>query len=160
MDRFTRTLHGYNPEEVNKFLDDVIVQVERIVDSNKEKTEEINSLRKQIEELSKQRPDESTIAKAKKFDELEGALTEAVNMAKNTGKHMMLAAKQERNLIIEEAKNNANMIIKNALDKSSRIELQAEILRRNIIRFKRKLRTNLEEQLRLVDDIEVIDTIK
>ena len=38
MDRFTKTLHGYNPEEVNKFLDDVIVQVERIIESNKLKT--------------------------------------------------------------------------------------------------------------------------
>ena len=40
MEKFSRTLRGYNPEEVNEFLDNVIKQVEQIVSekyiSNKE----------------------------------------------------------------------------------------------------------------------------
>lgn len=157
MDRFSRTLHGYNPEEVNKFLDDVIVQVERIIESNKEKNNEIEALKKQLEELNNNRPDEETISKAKKFDELQHTLVESINMAKQTGEHMRLVAKQERNLIIQEAKQNANIIIREALEKSNRIEYQANMLRKNIITFKRRLKTNLEEQMRLVDEIEVID---
>ena len=156
MDRFTRTLHGYNPEEVNKFLDDVIVQVERIIESNKVKDEEINKLKKQLEEI-KNRPDDETISKAKKFDDLQKTLVEAVTMAKNTGEHMRLVAKQERNLIIQEAKQNANLIIKDAMEKSNRIEFQANMLRKNIIYFKTKLKANLEEQMRLVEEIEVIE---
>ena len=30
MDKFTRTLRGYDPDEVNAFLDKVIVQVEKM----------------------------------------------------------------------------------------------------------------------------------
>ena len=48
-------------------------------------------------------------------------------------------------------------LFNDALDKSSKIEFQANLLRRNIILFKRKLKSNLEEQMRLVDEIEVID---
>lgn len=157
MDRFSRTLHGYNPDEVNSFLDDVIVQVERIINSNKVKNKEIEELKKQIEELNKNKPDEETISKAKKFDELEKTLVDAIDMARNTGEHMRMVAKQERNLILSEAKRNADIIINDALDKSSKIEFQANLLRRNIILFKRKLKSNLEEQMRLVDEIEVID---
>ena len=157
MDRFTRTLHGYNPEEVNKFLDDVIEQVERIINSNKQKEEEINSLKKQLNEINSKVVDEVTITKAKKFDELQDTLNEAVNVAKSTGEHMRMVAKQERNLILEEARRNADAIVNDAINKSSKIEYQANLLKRNIISFKRKLRINLEEQMKLVDEIEIID---
>ena len=157
MDRFTRTLHGYNPEEVNKFLDDVIEQVERIINSNKQKEEEINSLKRQLNEINNKVVDEVTITKAKKFDELQDTLNEAVNVAKSTGEHMRMVAKQERNLILEEARRNADAIVNDAINKSSKIEYQANLLKRNIISFKRKLRINLEEQMKLVDEIEVID---
>ena len=92
MERFTRTLHGYNPEEVNKFLDDVIKQVEKIINSNKQKEKEIESLKKQINEIDNKVIDELTIAKAKKFDEHQNTLNEAVNVAKSTGEHMRLVA--------------------------------------------------------------------
>ncbi|MBR3116839.1 MAG: DivIVA domain-containing protein [Bacilli bacterium] len=157
MDRFSRTLHGYNPEEVNKFLDDVIVQVERIIESNKLKTKEIETLKKQLKDVNSSKIDTETIAKAKKFDELQGTLVDAIEMAKNTGEHMRVVAKKERNLIIEDAKRNANIIIRDALDKSKRIEYQADLLRKNIISFKRRLKVNLEEQIKLIDEIEVID---
>ena len=157
MDRFTKTLHGYNPEEVNKFLDDIIAQVERIIKSSKLKDKEIANLREQINSLSKVKPDETIVAKAKKYDELEGKLLEAIDMAKNTGEQYKLAAKQERNLILQEAKHNADLIMKDAIMKSKQIEYQVELLRKNIISFKRKLRVNLEEQIKFVDQIEVID---
>ena len=37
MEKFNRTLRGYDPDEVNHFLDQVIQQVEKIVKENKEK---------------------------------------------------------------------------------------------------------------------------
>ena len=157
MERFTKTLHGYNPEEVNKFLDDVIAQVERIITSNKLKDQEIGRLKGQVEELSKDRPDKEAIIKAKKYDELEGKLIEAIESAKSTSDQLKLAAKQERNLILQEAKHNADLIIKDAIIKSKQIEYQVELLRKNIISFKKKLKMNLEEQIKLVEQIEVID---
>ena len=41
LEKFSRTLHGYNPEEVNSFLDEVINQVEKLIESNRQKNEEI-----------------------------------------------------------------------------------------------------------------------
>ena len=85
-------------------------------------------------------------------------------MAENTGEHIRRVAKQERDLMLEEAKKNASVIINDALVWNGLeipvIEYQASLLRKNIIMFKRKLKINLEEQLKLVDDIEVIDDIE
>lgn len=157
MKKFNYSPNGYNVEEVNAFLDDVIKQVERILDSNKQKEEQIKSLKKQIADLSNVHVNDEVLEKAKKFDELNYTLTEAIKMAKNTGEHMRMVAKQERNLILQEAKQNANLIINDALTKSNELQYQANMLRKNIISFKRKLKVNLEEQMKLVDSIELFD---
>lgn len=160
MKKFNYSPNGYNPEEVNAFLDDVIKQVERIIDSNKKKEEEINNLKEQVNNLTSMKATDEIIAKAKKFDELNETLTEAINMARNTGERMRNVAKQERNLILQDARNNADIIVRDALSKSKQIQFQAEMIRRNIVSFKRKMKINLEEQIKLIDDIEIIDIEK
>ena len=157
LEKFSRTLHGYNPEEVNSFLDEVINQVEKLIESNRQKNEEILLLKSQIKNP---KTSDELIKKAQKFDELEATLNKAIVMAENTGEHIRRVAKQERDLMLEEAKKNASVIINDALVRSEKIEYQASLLRKNIIMFKRKLKINLEEQLKLVDDIEVIDDIE
>lgn len=157
LEKFSRTLHGYNPEEVNSFLDEVINQVEKLIESNRQKNEEILLLKSQIKNA---KTSDGLIKKAQKFDELEATLNKAIVMAENTGEHIRRVAKQERDLMLEEAKKNASVIINDALVRSEKIEYQASLLRKNIIMFKRKLKINLEEQLKLVDDIEVIDDIE
>ncbi len=156
MEKFSRTLHGYNPDEVNKFLDEIISRVERMVESNKEKNEEILMLKKEL--ANKEIPNE-IIEKAKKFDELENTLNKAIVMAEDTGEHIRRVAKRERDLMMNEAKKNASIIINDALVRSQKIEYEATVLRKNIVMFKRKLKMNLEEQLKMVDDIEVIEDI-
>ena len=157
LEKFSRTLHGYNPEEVNSFLDEVINQVEKLIESNRQKNEEILPLKSQIKNA---KTSDELIKKAQKFDELEATLNKAIVMAENTGEQIRRVAKQERDLMLEEAKKNASVIINDALVRSEKIEYQASLLRKNIIMFKRKLKINLEEQLKLVDDIEVIDDIE
>ena len=157
MQKFSRTLHGYNPDEVNSYLDEIIAQVESMIESNRQKNEEILILKN---ELSKRESNEEVLKKAQKFDELETTLNKAIVMAQDTGEHIRRVAKQERDLILEEAKKNASLIINDALVRSEKIEYQATLLRKNIIMFKRKLKMNLEEQLKLVDDIEVLDEIE
>ncbi len=157
MQKFSRTLHGYNPDEVNNFLDEVISKVEKMIESNRQKNEEILLLKN---ELAKKEDNKETIEKARKFDELQTTLNKAIVMAENTGEHIRKVAKQERDLIIEEAKKNASIIINDALVRSEKIEYEASLLRKNIIMFKRKLRSNLEEQLKMVDDIETIEELE
>ena len=61
MERFNKTIYGYDPEEVNLYLDEIISEVAKIVASNKEKNQEIIRLSKELEEAR---------VKAKMYDEL------------------------------------------------------------------------------------------
>ena len=49
MEKFNRTLRGYDPDEVNSFLDKVIGQVEGMVSQIKEKDARIAELDKYYE---------------------------------------------------------------------------------------------------------------
>ena len=50
MDKFKKTIYGYDPDEVKAYLDEIISLVEKVVASNKEKNKEIIRLSKELEE--------------------------------------------------------------------------------------------------------------
>ena len=50
MERFIKTIYGYDPEEVKAYLDEIINLVAKMVDSNKEKNQEIIRLQQELEE--------------------------------------------------------------------------------------------------------------
>ena len=151
MEKFSRVRRGYDPEEVNKFLDKIIGQVEDIIDDTKVKDEEIDRL-KQIEEEYLPLKDKLT-----QFERMEETLKRAILMAERTSEQIKLTAHQERDIIIGDAKKNASRIVNDALLKSENISNDAESLKRNVVIFKKRLREIIETQLELVDDIEKID---
>lgn len=151
MDRFNRTLHGYDPEEVNEFLDKVIVQVEKIIEASKNKDAHIKQMEEQLKEVN------SLKEKLARYESMEQTLREAVLMAQRTSEQMKLNTIKESELILGDAKRNANRIVNDALIKAESTEREAAMLRRNINIFKRKLRDQLQAQLEMVDDIEKVD---
>ncbi len=151
MEKFSRVLRGYDPDEVNSFLDKVIAKVEAMVKEIDEKEKQIASY-KVLEEENKKLND-----KIAQFSRMEENLKRAILMAEKTSEQIKLTAYQERDIIVSDAKKNANRIVNEALLKAEEIEKETDNLRRNLIVFKRRLRENLETQLELVDDIEKID---
>ena len=49
LEKFSYETNGYNRDEVNKFINDVIVQTENIVSRCKKQRDEIESLKKELE---------------------------------------------------------------------------------------------------------------
>lgn len=148
MDKFNRTLHGYDPIEVNAFLDNVIVQVEKIINASKTKDMHINELEKQLKEYAE---------KLKRYQNMDDTLRQAIIMAQKTSEQMKLNTIKESELILDDAKRNANRIVNDALLKAEKIEREAEMLKRNTYVFKRKLKDQLETQLEMINDIETIE---
>src|SRR5574344_483090 len=151
MDKFNRTLHGYDPMEVNNFLDNVISQVEKIINSSKAKDARIAELEKEVSEFA------NIKAKLEQYERMEDTLNKAMLMAEKTSSQMKLTASREGELIVEDAKRNANRIVNDALIKAEQTERETEMLKRNVTIFKRKLKDELERQLDMINDIEKID---
>jgi len=67
MDKFKKTIYGYDPDEVKAYLDEIISLVEKMVASNKEKNNEIIRLSKELEETKA------------KYDELKDNFEKVIN---------------------------------------------------------------------------------
>lgn len=151
MEKFNRTLRGYDPDEVNKFLDKVIEQVETMVSEMKEKDKRINEL----ESIEK----ENLLLKEKiaHYERTEETLNKAIFMAQKTSDQMRLAAHNECEALINDAKNNANRIVNEALLRAEATEAEANTLKRNISIFKRRLKDIISAQLEVVSEIDHVD---
>jgi cell division initiation protein len=158
MEKFNRVLRGYDPEEVNNFLDSVIAQVENMIAEMKKKDEQIESLKNVANNYNALATQYNVLKnKLENQSNLEQTLRRAIMMAEKTGEQIKLTAHQERDIILNDAKKNADRIVNEALMRSESIEKEANNLRRNVIVFKRRLKEALQTQLELVEDIEKIE---
>ena len=161
MERFNRTLRGYDPEEVNVFLDKVIGKVETMVSELKKKDEIIAEKNKQIESYSNLIDENKNLKeKLAQYERIEGTLNRAIIMAQKTSDQMRLAASKLVNACIaekEEAKKNANRIVNEALLRAEKTEMEANNLRRNISIFKRRIKDIVEAQLEVIEELEKVE---
>ena len=141
MEKFSYEKDGYNRSEVNKFISDVIKQTEGIIKRCKLQSSEIEKLKKELTH----------------YKSLEDTLKTAIIKAEETGDNIKRMAREEHELIVKDAKNNASRIVNEALLRAEKIENQADTLERNMKIFKRKLKVIMEQQMAVVEEIEVLE---
>ena len=151
METFTRVPDGYNPSEVNQFLDQVIEEVREIVKEDKEKDRRIKELERELKDT------ESIRDKLSQYQKMEQTLSKAIYMAQKTADQMRTMAYQERDTILEEAKNNANRIVNESLLKAEKAKDEADMLRRNINIFKRRIKSVIEAQAEVIEELDKIE---
>ena len=141
MKKFSKEFNGYNKSEVNDFLNEVIRETEKLLRKLENQQSEIDSLKKDII----------------RYQDLERSLNLALNNAQQVGENIRRMANSESERIIDEAKRNASRIVNDALIRSERIELKREQAERNLRVFKNRLRSIVEQQLSVVDEIEMLE---
>lgn len=141
MKKFDRSINGYNVHQVNAFVDDVISRVDDMITKMKNKDLEIDRLEKELEH----------------YKNMDATLNRAVVMAEEAASKYKNNTLAESDLIITEAKKNANRIINDALMKAESLEADAARLRRNIVTYKRRIRSLIEEQAAIIDDLDKVD---
>lgn len=147
MEKFKRSINGYNIDEVNAFIDDVITKVELIITEEKKIKNDIIIKEKKIREL------EDAILR---YQNMENQLHTSLLNAEQNGEYIKKVAKSKGNAIISEAKRNANRIISDALIRAEKTEHETQMLKNNISLFKSKVKSMLNEQLEIVDKIDDI----
>lgn len=141
MKKFNIVQNGYNPAEVNHFVDMVITRMENLVEDNEK-------LKKQIEVLKRRNNDK---------DNMENKLNKALLAVQETSDKMKELARTESTMIIEDAKRNANAIVHEALVNAEKTEYEANLLRKNINVYKNRIKNILESQLEITEDLDKIE---
>nr|WP_255639802.1 DivIVA domain-containing protein [Aquibacillus saliphilus] len=133
---FTRGFRGYDEDEVNEFLDQIIKDYELVIREKKE-------LKEKVEQLNE---------KLGHFSNIEQTLNKSILVAQETAEEVTGNAKKESKLIIKEAEKNADRIINESLHKSRRISIEVEELRKQAKVFRTRLKMLVEAQLELVEN--------
>lgn len=128
---FTRKIRGYDEDEVNEFLDQVIKDYEMVIREKKELDEKVNQLNERLGH----------------FTNIEETLNKSILVAQETAEEVKGNATKESKLIIKEAEKNADRIINEALSKSRRISMDVEELKKQAKVFRTRLRMLVQAQL-------------
>lgn len=141
MEKFSYEENGYNRKEVNHFIGEVIENTEAIIKRVKTQDAEIKELKKELEH----------------YKNMEGTLKQAIYNAQSASDNIKRMAREESEMIVTEARHNANRIVNEALLRAEKIELDSDNLLRNTRIFKKKLKTIVEQQLDIVEEIEMLE---
>lgn len=138
MRKFNTSFPGYNKNEVNSFVSNVTDEYENMLNNLKIRDKEIENLKKELEH----------------YKSIERTLNRALIIAEESSNNIKKVAYDESKVIIEDAKKNATRIINNALIKAEKIDSEATDLKNQVIRYKKRYKNLLEEQL---DEVEKLD---
>ena len=138
MRKFRISFSGYNKDDVNEFVSEVIREYESILQKLKNSTREMELLNRELE----------------RYKTLEKSMNDTLLVAQEVSANAQKAAIAEGKLIIEDAKNNASKIVNNSLIKAQNIEREAEELKRKVISYKRRFIALVESQM---DDVNKFD---
>ncbi|HEY8530210.1 MAG TPA: DivIVA domain-containing protein [Paenibacillaceae bacterium] len=141
---FSRRLRGYDEDEVNEFLDQIIKDYEALIRDNKE-------LQSQVQQLQE---------KLNHFLNIEETLSKTIIVAQEAADELKNNAKKEAQLIVKEAEKNADRIINEALAKSRKIALEIEEMKKQAAIYRARFRALVESQLELLEkeNWDVLDT--
>ena len=144
MDKFSSALRGYDKDEVNKFIDDIIAKVEGMVEEISSKDKKIVAYKKAV--AKQKRVIKELTEKIEKLEEEKNNTKEFITddtyeRAKIDSKMILDSAKVKSNKIIEEAKDNADLIIKECLMEAKKSEMRLNTLKQEIERLKQMKET-------------------
>lgn len=140
MNHFKESEFGYNKQEVNGFVDYVIKKTEENITIIQNQKEEIIRLTEQLNAY-------------KKLDEHYHRLLEENKKECERTKEL---AHKEANLIINQAKDNANKIVNDSLLQAQHLQQEKEELNKVIRSYRKKLKEMLMQQLSIIDDVELL----
>jgi len=131
---FGRRLRGYDEDEVNEFLDQVIKDYEALIRENKELQNQALSLQEKLNH----------------FSNIEETLSKTIIVAQEAADEVKGNSKKEAQLIVKEAEKNADRIINEALSKSRKVSLEVEELKKQASIYRARFRSLVEAQLELL----------
>lgn len=139
---FTSKFRGYDEDEVNEFLEQIMKDFENLLEENKTLK---SSLKQSTEQVSH-------------FNSIEQTLQKSILIAQEAAEDVRRNSMKESKLIVKEAEKNADRIVNEALSRARRISVEIEDLKKQSKVFRTRFKMLIEAQLDLIqsDDWDVL----
>ncbi|MFJ8244059.1 DivIVA domain-containing protein [Peribacillus asahii] len=133
---FSKVFRGYDEDEVNEFLDQIIKDYELVLREKKEIEQKL----------------EETYERLGHYTNIEGTLNKSILVAQEAAEEVKRNAQKEAKLIIKEAEKNADRIVNDSLLKARKIAVEIEELKKQSKVFRMRFKMLVEAQLDLLDN--------
>ncbi|NFR80038.1 DivIVA domain-containing protein [Clostridium botulinum] len=135
---FKKGLRGYNVEEVDEFLDEIVENYEELYKENSNLKEKLTNMQEKVDHYS----------------QIETTIQNTLVLAQNAAEQAKSSAQKEAELVLK----NANETAQKVLDKSHNdvigINDEYERVKQEFIKFRAKYRNFMNTQLETFDDLE------
>lgn len=131
-------INGIDPEEVDDFLDRVMLEMESLLKEKRELEKKIKFMSEQVEH----------------YMSLQDTLNKSIVVAQDAADRVIANAEKEASIIVSEAKRVSNDVLANATDKATTITNETENLKRTAAVFRKKFQLLVESQLDMIQNEE------
>lgn len=143
--QFNTKMRGYNPKEVQEFIQEVSQTVQQLITEN-------NNLQEQVR---------ANDSKIKYFADLKDSLNKSILVAQEAADKVKNNAKREADIMIREAQKQAtdivstanekaNQVIENSTEETRKLTTETNDLKKQTRIFRQRLQVMLESQLEVV----------
>ena len=134
---FRKAFRGYDDQEVDSFLDEVVRDLEATLKERDQLKETVADLRRQLDQ----------------FRLIEDSLQKALVVAQQAADEVTEASGKEAEVILDKARQDAEKIREDALSKVREVEERAGRLRSELEVYRAKMRSLLEAQMELLGEM-------
>ena len=135
---FSKGVRGYNIEEVDEFLDNVIVDLEMLLKENLQLHTQIEALEQENEKLKG----------------AEGSVVQVLEQAKGLMGDISASAERRAEVIMKNAELDAELVVREARQRAERLKEENAALKKSFIAFRDRYRAYLEDELQRVESTE------
>ncbi len=132
---FSKAMRGYNAEEVDAFLDQIILDLQQLLSEKERLAAEVEELKKDISQYKRS----------------ETSVLNTLESAKKLMNDISESAEKRAEIIIRNAQMDAESIQREARESVSRLTEDGERLKRKVRSFRGKFRQLLEDELSRLD---------
>lgn len=141
---FPVKMRGYDQDEVNDYLDQIIKDYEMVLKENRELEKKLKFSEEKVTH----------------YNNLQDALNKSIIVAQDAADRLKENAAKEAELIRLEAEKNADRLLDEAVVKAKKITTETDELRKQSRVFKQRLQLMIESQLEMVKNEEWEDILK
>ena len=139
---FGKSMRGFNCDEVNEFLNEVVQAYEILYRENREMTDRVEQMEKRLQQ----------------YESTEETMRNTLVLAQETGENVKEAARKEADLILQNAEQQRKVILEDANRALREAEARYATIANEMAVFRAKVESILTAQLQLLDGISLQDT--
>jgi len=133
--QFSKAMRGFNIDEVDEFLDEIIIDLQKLLAENEKLKEEVKTLNQDLA----------------KYKKSEASMMNTLESAKKLMNDISESAERRAEIIIKNAQLDAEVIQRDAKESVSKLTEEGDRLRKKVSRFREKYRQMLEDELSQLD---------